>query len=144
MNFIHSTRIKVGITVLVLCALFSSIRLLRKQIVSFSRQVVGQDFTSVKVKRYRGIKDALPPYGVVGYLSNVRSDSMFYDNTRMVGYFAAQYTLAPVVIAYTTDEKLVIGDFVNAKHAGKIYSGKALVPLKDFNNGLLLLHRETK
>ncbi len=142
MNFIYSARIKIGITVLVLSALFSSLRLLRKQIVLFSRQVVGQDFATVKVKRYRGLKDALPPYGVVGYLSNIRSKSMFDYNARMAGYFAAQYTLAPVVIAYTVDEKLVIGDFINAGYAKKIYSRDGLVPLKNFNDGLLLLHRE--
>jgi hypothetical protein len=117
-------------------------RLLRKQIVLFSRQSIGQDFTSVKVKRYKIIKNALPPYGVVGYLSNVRSESMFDNNARMAGYFTAQYTLAPVVIAYTVDEKLVIGDFIHVKNARKIYSRKGLVPLKNFNNGLLLLHRE--
>ena len=144
MNFIHSTRIKIAITVLVLSALFSSMNLLRKQIVSFSRQVVGQDFASVKVKRYRGIKDALPPYGVVGYLSNVRAESMFDNNAKMAGYFAAQYTLAPVVISYSTDEKLVIGDFINIRDARKIYSKMGLVPLKKFNNGLLLLHRESE
>ncbi len=142
MNFIYSTRIKIGITVLVLCALFSSLRLLRKQIILFNRQVVGQDFTSVKVKRYRGIKDALPPYGVVGYLSNIRSPSMFENNARMAGYFAAQYTLAPVVIAYSVDEKLVIGDFIHTRYAEQMYSEKGLVPWKNFNNGLLLLHRE--
>lgn len=139
MNFIHSMRIKVGITVLVLGALLSSMRLLRKQIVLFSRQAVGQDFTSVKVRRYRGIKDALPPYGVVGYLSNVRSISMFDNNARMAGYFAAQYTLAPVVIAYSVDNRLVIGDFIHYKNAQLMYSRSGLIPLKNFNNGLLLL-----
>ncbi len=86
----------------------------------------------------------LPAHGVVGYLSNVRSRNMFDNNAPMAGYFAAQYTLAPVVLAYTPDEEIVIGDFPNKRDTAKFYVNMGLVPLKDFGNGLLLLRRETR
>ncbi len=144
MNYKHSTRIKTGITVLVLCALFSGMRLLYQQVVSFSHNSMGRDFASVKVRRYKSLKGALPPYGVVGYLSDVRSRNMFDNNAPMAGYFAAQYTLAPVVIAHTADEEIVIGDFFHTRDIAKSYTKKGLVLLKDYGNGLLLLRRENK
>jgi hypothetical protein len=142
-NFNGSLRAKTGIIALILCALFSSARLLYKQIVSFNFESIGRDFISLKEKRYEELKKALPSHGVVGYLSDVYSENIFDNNAEMADYFSAQYILAPVVVAHSSDKDLVIGDFFY-KNYSKLYKEKKLVQLKDFKNGLMLLQREIK
>jgi hypothetical protein len=142
MNFDYSTRIKVGIITLILFTLFSNIRLLFHQIISFKPKSIGEDYISLSEKRFTALKKALPPHGAVGYLTDVYPEKIAVNAMAMAGYYAARYSLAPIVIANTPEKKLVVGNFQNIKGYPQIYKKYGLVPVKNFNNGLFLLRRE--
>lgn len=142
MNFNCFTRIKLGITSLVLLALFSNLRLLLKQTASFHYKSIGRDFITLNEKRFAELKKTLPSHGVVGYLSDVVPEKIFVNATSMAGFFAAQYALAPVTIANTPDKELVVGNFHRTGNVSKISKNRKLVIEKRFGKGLYLFRRE--
>lgn len=142
MNFDYTTRIRIGIIALILFTLFSSMQLLFNQIRSFDPKSIGKDYISLNEKRFSELKKALPPHGVVGYLADVYPEKIAVNATAMAGYYAARYSLAPVVIANTPQKKLVVGNFHNIKGYPQVYKKNGLVLVRNFNNGLFLLRRE--
>ncbi len=144
MSFDYSIRVKAGMIALILFTLFSNMQLLFKQIISFDSKSIGEDYISLNEKRFTGLRKALPAHGVVGYLTDVSAEKIAVNATAMAGYYAARYSLAPVVIANTPEKELVVGNFHNIKGYPHMYKKNGLVPVKNLNNGLFLLRRETQ
>lgn len=81
--------------------------------------------------RFLTLRDSLPRSGVIGYIGQPQ-DSIGY-------YYLAQYALAPMVLDYSADHPLVVGNFPNAPPR-TLPSNLKLV--RDFGNGVLLLANE--
>jgi hypothetical protein len=111
---------------------------------SFDARSIGKDYISLNEKRFTGLIKALPPHGVVGYLTDVYPEKIAVNFRARKGYYAARYSLAPVVIANTPEKKLVVGNFRNIKGYPQVYKKNGLVLVKNFKNGLFLLRRESQ
>lgn len=81
-------------------------------------------------QRFAALKAALPEHGVVGYIGN--------PGQSPGEYYLAQYALAPLVVDYSPDHPLVVGNF--SKTSTSIPSNLELV--HDFGNGVQLLANE--
>ena len=98
-----------------------------------SNPAAGQ--TAVFQARFEEMRKALPPHGVVGYITDAAPD----EATRSLEYFLTQYALAPVVVVDDPNQALVVSNFHTARAANDLLSEKHLVLVRDFSNGVLLL-----
>lgn len=104
----------------------------------------GADEISLYERRFDGLRRALPPTGVVGYLGypdptappsdTVPSPALLHFRR----YLLAQYTLAPLLLVEDTTQALVVGNFEPgaqpAPPAGFERAG-------EFGDGLVLFRR---
>jgi hypothetical protein len=91
--------------------------------------------------RFRDLMYALPPGGIVGYVSDVPAD----QTLSAVLYSGLQYTLAPRLVtnqSVNPPPEWVIGDF--SKPLDVVQFGKAhgLTLVRDFGNGAVLYRAE--
>ncbi|MBI3781729.1 MAG: hypothetical protein HY278_11840, partial [candidate division NC10 bacterium] len=107
-NFDYSTRVTIGIILLMLFVLISDVRLL-KETVSLDASSMGSDTITRYEKRFDGLKKILPPYGVVGYITDAEAEDATFND-----YFLAQYALSPVIVVNSPDRELVVGNFRDA------------------------------
>ena len=133
---------KVALLMLIVFALLSNLHLFR-QTRDFAPKTIGRDEITLYEKRFEGLKKMLPPHGVVGYLSNKRVEDIRFDATA-AEYYLTQYALTPLVVVYSPNYPLVVGNFRQAVIDPQIYTSRDLVPLKDFGNGVMLFRREKK
>ena len=153
MNFAYSTRVRVGIVLILFFALLSSYQLLALN-VRFDLSFVGRDEVTENEKRFDRVREVLPPRGVVGYWPNgvetTYEQLLFGNATDLQHWFLTQYALAPLIVSPTPRHNLIIGNC-------RSYVGFELLGLKptmkgledtdqvvDFGSGLLLLNREPK
>ena len=125
---------------LIFFALLSNLRLFR-QTLNFAPKPLGTDEITLYEKRFEELKKILPSHGVVGYISNKEAEDIRFD-AGAGEYYLSQYALTPLVVAYSSNYPLVVGNFRQAVVDPQIYAGKGLVPLKDFGNGVMLFRRE--
>jgi hypothetical protein len=134
MKIVFSTRSKVVITVFVIVALQANVTQCHKEIVSF-RKFQGKDEITNYERRFRALKNVLPPCGVVGYIT---------DKTLTAkGFNLTQYALLPVVVERTTDRNLVVGNFHYPTINSAFYTKRNLELLNDFGNGVMLFRGRT-
>lgn len=133
---------KLAVILVVFSALLANFNLLLHKSTNFNPNLWGRDRITVSESRYEQIKKALPPHGTVGYISNLKADDIRFD-PGFGEYYLAQYALAPLVVIYSSDQPLVIGNF-----RGSTPVSSAAVPnmvlVKDFGNGIMLFRRERK
>jgi hypothetical protein len=79
-------------------------------------------------ERFASIRESLPKRGVIGYIGQPQ-DSPGY-------YYVAQYALAPLVVDYSANHSIVLGNF---PHSGPATFPNNLKLIRDFGNGVLLL-----
>jgi hypothetical protein len=82
-------------------------------------------------RRFAALREALPQRGVIGYIGQSQ-DSVGY-------YYLAQYALAPLVLDFSQNHPLVVGNFPTAPPQNLPVNLKLL---RDFGNGVLLLANE--
>ena len=81
--------------------------------------------------RFLALREALPQRGVIGYIGQSQ-DSVGH-------YYLTQYALAPLVVDFSANHSLLIGNFPNTPP--QILPANLKV-LRDFGNGVLLLANE--
>ena len=153
MNFAYSTRVRVGIVLILFFALLSSYQLLALN-VRFDFNFVGRDEVTENEKRFDKIREALPAHGVVGYWPNgvpTTFEQLQFGNTAdLTHWFLTQYALAPVIVSPTPGHELIIGNYPTYV-AFELLGQKPTMTgaddgdqVADFGHGLFLLIRERK
>lgn len=133
---------RAAIILLIFFALLSNLRLFR-QTLNFAPKPLGTDEITLYEKRFAELKKILPYHGAVGYISNKQAEDIRFDVTA-AEYYLTQYALTPLVVVYSSNYPLVVGNFRQAVIDPQTYTSRNLVPLKDFGNGVMLLRRERK
>jgi hypothetical protein len=124
----YPSRAVIGALVLVVCCLFSTARLII-QAPAPSRLRTSDPFTLGSDQRFAQLKAVLPARGVVGYVDTRGSADV-------ANYYLAQYALAPLVVDYSPQHALVVGNFPANSSARDLSPNLHLI--RDFGNGVLL------
>jgi hypothetical protein len=134
-------RLRIGAVLLVLLAL----RMIQTRIPPLSAlkpPPAGSDAISRAEQRFTGIRQALPEYGRVGYATDLPPDQVLTDGDASGQYYLAEYSLAPLQVVNSRDEKIVVGDFREPKGLQAVLDQTDLRIVRDFGRGLFLLERE--
>jgi hypothetical protein len=103
-----------------------------------------QDEITAYESRFRLLRSALPPRGVVGYLGHPEPTGPTPEDSNAAAllhfrrYLLAQYSLAPVLLIESTDHELIVGNF-DPESLPPAPRGFRLV--RDFGDGVLLFRR---
>ena len=134
-------RAKIGVALLIAFALMSDVQLLRTV---RSRLVTAPpDDLSRHEVRLRNLRSALPPRGVVGYVTDPEElpTSRPADDLPARRFLWTRYVLSPVIVLQGQAPQLVVGNF----YASTPSIPASLVVVKDFGEGVLLFrHRESR
>jgi hypothetical protein len=142
-------RLKVGLLLLLGLTLAASLNLL------YQNGKVYPDFlktdpVTIHETRINQIKGALPGTAAVGYVTAVDNEKIFYyerslSNVEFLAqYILTQYTLAPVIVYNSPDYPLVVGNYIDGSPDPDFLKRKALIPVRDFGDGLVLYQKEPK
>ena len=93
-------------------------------------------------KRYAEARKLLPRSGVIGYLSDPPDTGGVTEGLYERRYHAAEYILAPLIIADSAEPELILGNFFVPHAMEKALAEHKLVVLHDFRNGLFILRKE--
>jgi len=132
---------KLGIALIILAALYSSLRLLRDSTASFNESV---DDIALFERRFESVKKLLPQVETIGFLSdqpNLGAD-----------YILANYTLSPILVERSDAPQVFVVNVT--RDAGKsgpegheeqyIIRRAANATVYDFGRGVLLVKRDAK
>ena len=142
-------RLKVGLLLLLGLTLAASLNLL------YQNGKVYPDFlktdpVTIHETRINQIKGALPGTAAVGYVTAVDNEKIFYyerslSNVEFLAqYILTQYTLAPVIVYNSPDYPLVVGNYIDGSPDPGFLKRKALIPVRDFGDGLILYQKEPR
>lgn len=144
-------RIKVGIISIVLYALFQNMSYLAEAIKYVFFNKISDDEITVYENRFKELRRMLPQNAVVGYVTDeelsdedgyiISPDDIYESKAVWQHYILTQYSLAPVIVANTTENQLVVGNFKDPYIRPSI---SKMLLLKDFGNGVILFKRELK
>lgn len=101
----------------------------------------GRDDVTLYEQRFAPLRPLLPRHGVVGYVADTQAVNIHFDPTGP-SYYATQYSLAPLIVVYSTAPALVVGNFTDPAAVAPVLARLRLRPLRDFGNGVLLLRHE--
>jgi len=141
MYFDYSDRSKVALTLLISLVFISDLYFAVTKSL-FTIPMLWSDEISVYQKRFENVRGMLPRHGLVGYIAE--SDEIFENDSAMKAFYLTQYTLSPTVLSPIsltngTEAPLIIGNFHEAGSRAARLESKALAPLMDFGNGVMLL-----
>jgi hypothetical protein len=102
------------------------------------------DMVSRSELRFADIQKALPEYGRVGYVTDIPSDQVLANGDAAGRYFLAQYTLAPLQVINSGEEKVVVGDFKEPKGLQSVLDQTDLRIVHDFGKGVFFLQGGAK
>lgn len=129
----------VAVGVLLLFALASELRLIRKALWSEPRAFDTDGITRFEA-RLSGLREHLPAHGVVGYIDDMGRT----DHEYVASFFLTQYTLSPLIVVDTPDREWVVGCFQDEGPPGGSFFDHELTLVKDLSNGIKLFRRETR
>jgi hypothetical protein len=124
---------------------FSSNIHIEKSTFRFRQDALGWNFHQAYENRFDAVRQFLPAHGTIGYIT----DDLNRDDERQYAlavtrFLATQYSLAPLIVADdATAPGLVIGDF-HSPCSGERLARMGLTPVRQFENGVTLLKRESK
>ena len=142
-------RLKVGLLLLLSLTLAASLNLLYQNGKAYP-DFLKTDPVTIHERRINQIKGALPGTAAVGYVTAVDNEKIFYyerslSNVEFLAqYILTQYTLAPVIVYNSPDYPLVVGNYIDGSPDPGFLKRKALIPVRDFGDGLLLYQKEPK
>ncbi len=145
MNLDHSIRVKIGITLIALSALVSSSLLMLNKDVDTTD--IGYwyyksiDGVSLHENRFKGLKNLLQAYTVVGYITDLQPDKAT-EGHYLTQYHLTQYVLSPAIIANGTNYPLVIGNFHKPVNISRISRDSHLTFIGELDNGVMLFRSE--
>ncbi len=131
---------KTGLALLISFALLSNLHWLLQG--AFDPDFPRRDRISQYERRFEGLKKILPPHGVVGYLSDRQAQDIRFDD-RTIEFYLTQYALAPLIVTYSAERELVIGNFGTSRVDPEIFKERNLTLARDFGNGVMLFRHET-
>lgn len=109
------------------------------------------DPVTIHEARIEQIRGALPAgTAAVGYVTSIDNEKIFlYERTLrdvefLAQYMLTQYTLAPVIVHNSPDHPLVVGNYITGAPDPALLAKHALVPLRDFGDGLILYRKDRK
>ncbi len=88
-------------------------------------------------KRIEGIRQDLPPVGIVGYVTDSTADLM---NNPDKEFMWTRYYLAPLMVSGNPDQTLLIGNF----HEANAPRPPGFILMRDYGNGILLFRRASR
>lgn len=142
-------RLKVGLLLLLGLTLAASLNLLYQNGKAYP-DFLKTDPVTIHERRINQIKGALPGTAAVGYVTAVDNEKIFYYERSLFNveflaqYILTQYTLAPVIVYNSPDYPLVVGNYIDGSPDPGFLKRKALIPVKDFGDGLILYQKEPK
>jgi hypothetical protein len=142
-------RLKVGLLLLLGLTLAASLNLLYQNGKAYP-DFLKTDPVTIHERRINQIKGVLPGTAAVGYVTAVDNEKIFYyerslSNVEFLAqYILTQYTLAPVIVYNSPDYPLVVGNYIDGSPDPGFLKRKALIPVRDFGDGLLLYQKEPK
>jgi len=142
-------RLKVGLLLLLGLTLAASLNLLYQNGKAYP-DFLKTDPVTIHERRINQIKGALPGTAAVGYVTAVDNEKIFYYERSLFNveflaqYILTQYTLAPVIVYNSPDYPLVVGNYIDGSPDPGFLKRKALIPVRDFGDGLLLYQKEPK
>ena len=92
-------------------------------------------------ERFSEVRNFLPRSGVIGYLSDPRDSPNGNESLYVQRYLSAEYQLAPLIIADSTQPEIILGNFFSPGGMEKAAAGRHWIVLHDFHNGVLLLRK---
>ena len=87
--------------------------------------------------RYEGLRAALPPDAVIGYISDLRPE----DARSTLLFLGAQYALAPRIVVDDDRHEWVLGNFSVPADFAALGANRGLRLVRDFGNGVILYRR---
>jgi hypothetical protein len=93
-------------------------------------------------ERFSEVRNLLPRHGLIGYLSDPPDVAEVTQSLYQRRYLSAEYRLAPVVVADSTEPKVILGNFFSRSGMEKATAGRNWVVVRDFHNGVFLLSKE--
>jgi len=142
-------RLKVGLLLLLGLTLAASLNLLYQNGKAYP-DFLKTDPVTIHERRINQIKGTLPGTAAVGYVTAIDNEKIFYyerslSNVEFLAqYILTQYTLAPVIVYNSPDYPLVVGNYIDGSPDPGFLKRKALIPVRDFGDGLLLYQKEPK
>jgi hypothetical protein len=121
-----TAKTKTAILLFIACCLLSTARLAFEA--PSPAHIRQDDISSRSDVRFAALKAYLPASGVVGYIGET-------GNSSTPDYYLSQYALAPLVVDFSTNHAIVVGNFPSSLPA-QIPQNLRLV--KDFGNGVML------
>jgi len=145
LNLDHSIRVKIGIALIALSTLVSSSLLLLNKDVDTTD--IGYwyyksiDGVSLHENRFKGLKNLLQAYTVVGYITDLQPDKAI-EGHYLTQYHLTQYVLSPAIIVRGTNYPFVIGNFHSPVNISRISQDNHLILVRDLGNGVMLFRSE--
>ncbi len=136
----YPIRVRIGVLSIVVFALVSSGLALRRTL-DPPPGAAAHDEISRYEARFRPLRSALPPEGVVGYLAGPRRLDRPFDDLK--DFYLTQYALAPLIVVDTSDPPFVVGNFRPSSPEHTI-SDPTLVLIRDFGDGVLLFRHQPR
>jgi hypothetical protein len=130
LNLDYSTRVKIGVTLIALYALVSTLAMLNKDAGRYHKSSI--DEVSLYENRFAGFKNILQPYTIVGYITDQQSDKVIEE------YYLTQYVLSPIIIVRGTAFPFVIGNFHKPVNISRISQDNHLTLIKELGDGVML------
>jgi len=136
----YPVRVRIGVLSVILFALLSSGLALGRAL-DPPPWTIAQDEITHYEARFRLLRSALPPKGVVGYFSEPDLPPRNLDWWK--GFCLSEYALAPLILADNTTPALVIGNFRSASPERNA-ADPTLVLVRDFGDGVLLFRHQPR
>lgn len=89
--------------------------------------------------RFAGLRAMLPAKGVIGYMTDPETPPA--DINAQAEYHLAQYSLAPILVLRSTEQRFVVGNFHRGVTTGSLRD-RGFKLVKEFGNGIVLLENE--
>ena len=133
-------RMRIGLGLLVLFALISSVRLVVRELHELADAPRPDEITGYEA-RFRELRHVLPPLARIGYLTDLTPQGAADDDEAARLAFKrlvlTQYALLPAIVDPDRRGGLAVGNFDSAgSAASRVTSGRTLV--RDFGDGVML------
>jgi hypothetical protein len=142
-------RLKIGLLLVLSLTFAASLNLLYQDGKAYP-DFLKTDPVTIHERRINQLKGALSGTAAVGYVTAVDNEKIFsYERSLknvefLAQYILTQYTLAPVIVYNSPDYPLVVGNYIDGSPDPSFLKRKALIPVRDFGDGLILYQKEPK
>ena len=140
MGFNDMVRMRLGIGLIILFALISNMRLLGGAVHSLAALTQPDEITEYEA-RFRQLKEILPPYARVGYVTDAPLQGVVHHGKSrslpFKKYLLTQYALLPVIVLRDSHQPLVVGNFYSTNSVD-VETTPGLTLIRDFGNGVML------